>query len=595
MYGQANHVQAVNNIYPTAAQILPNKYNLMQSYGGMTKDHSRLGSMYDDTRLISDGMPSANLTPNLTLLNRPDLNSGSYSSTRSPGVPASPSSSVKDYYTSSTPGVNRHQISPRSGYDQLPRNSYNYPETPRSLMSTSSLVPSPTYGHPVGLTVDRRGAESPPFHEQDNFHGLYSDGQQIMPFLETKIEKGFFWSTGQNWTCYRRNYLSVQCSFNLKPYPVGRQLFLIKDGKKAQHPIQAMAVSLSAAIDGGEGKRIELVQHTPKRDRGPQAPVGIIKLSPTPPMSTQTHLHSSLSQSYHIDQFGQPSLSDTMEPLYLPLQADMSPPPPLQDEKGEYLGNVTSPTSHQHTFERIQFKSATANNGKRRAQQQYYHLIVELHVDIRELEDKLPKWIKVAQRVSYAVVVRGRSPSHYSNEGPHSARSSGGASGAGGSGSVLNLGGMLRSGPTTSFGSGLPYGSGMGHQAYRGNTYALDPSPIGNYSSTSAASIVGATTHSVPEVKPGILASNTEDGNFKIPHNPDGYQYFGTHLQHATLQPPVKPEGLGHGFNLTGRVKDELSQAFPPGGIHTAWGLGRCAQLEGVSSSRSFYTAEGGY
>jgi meiosis-specific transcription factor NDT80 len=64
-------------------------------------------------------------------------------------------------------------------------------------------------------------------------------------------------------------------------------------------------------------------------------------------------------------------------------------------------------------FERIQFQKATANNGKRRAQQQYYNLVVELYAEIASSVPGEMQWIQIARRQSHPMVVRGRSPGHY--------------------------------------------------------------------------------------------------------------------------------------------------------------------------------------
>src|SRR5216117_1336256 len=63
------------------------------------------------------------------------------------------------------------------------------------------------------------------------------------------------------------------------------------------------------------------------------------------------------------------------------------------------------------TYERIQFKQATANNGKRRAAQQYFSLIVEAYAVI--LGEQGTEDVRVAVSKSSPVVVRGRSPGHY--------------------------------------------------------------------------------------------------------------------------------------------------------------------------------------
>ena len=70
----------------------------------------------------------------------------------------------------------------------------------------------------------------------------------------------------------------------------------------------------------------------------------------------------------------------------------------------------------QHAFERLQFKTATANNGKRRATQQFYRVKFQLFADTRNDGDIQGKWTKIAEMISGPVVVRGRSPNHYKDE-----------------------------------------------------------------------------------------------------------------------------------------------------------------------------------
>lgn len=76
----------------------------------------------------------------------------------------------------------------------------------------------------------------------------------------------------------------------------------------------------------------------------------------------------------------------------------------------ESAAHPSVPSSY--TFERIQFQKATANNGKRRAQQQYFHVIVELYAGVsgRGHHDQ---WVLIATKESDPMVVRGRSPGHY--------------------------------------------------------------------------------------------------------------------------------------------------------------------------------------
>ena len=79
-------------------------------------------------------------------------------------------------------------------------------------------------------------------------------------------------------------------------------------------------------------------------------------------------------------------------------------------------------------FERIQFKRATSK-GKRRKEQEYFQLLLELCVDVRKVSSTEPCWVQVAQLISEEIVVRGRVPSYYAGEGQRARPSlAGGAS-----------------------------------------------------------------------------------------------------------------------------------------------------------------------
>ncbi|ORX62345.1 p53-like transcription factor [Hesseltinella vesiculosa] len=178
--------------------------------------------------------------------------------------------------------------------------------------------------------------------------------------IHSKVDRGFFLADN-DWTCYRRNYFQVSCAFSLQGVMVlydGQELpCVVRDpDDDGFYDIEQFYVGMSARLSDCD-KQISLVQHTAKRDKGPQS---------TP----------------------------TAKPI----------------RPG---GNLTfSSVGANHsivTFERIQFKSATANNGKRRAAQQYYLLVMDLFAKARGTG----KLIHVASTQSQHLVVRGRSPGHY--------------------------------------------------------------------------------------------------------------------------------------------------------------------------------------
>ena len=249
-----------------------------------------------------------------------------------------------------------------------------------------------------GSTSSHNG---PPMGSTHVLCSLYSaDGVLVEPEIHGRVEKGFFLAD-RDWTCYRRNYFTVVCSYSLKPATHSLPFYLKRSPAAQAENVLAFAMCISAVVDAPGGKAVELVQHTPKRDKGPQHKPSKVKLAPQP-------IGGLAFNPGHVQS----------------TQANEFSPFPQQTQQQ----NVAS-------FERIQFKSATANNGKRRAAQQYYHLIVELYADVGCSSSVTggassdAGWVKIAYKTSAPMVVRGRSPGHYADE--RRVQSPGGNNGSG--------------------------------------------------------------------------------------------------------------------------------------------------------------------
>jgi hypothetical protein len=187
--------------------------------------------------------------------------------------------------------------------------------------------------------------------------------------MNPKIDRGFFLAEGE-WTCYRRNYFQISLAYSCTDAETGEEMtpenlknLVISDPAvmgQNSIPISGFAMCVSARIASGE-RKIDLVQHTPKRDKGPQ-------IIPTP---------------RQLINGGNP---------HQPFSA------------GGPSGNTSVAT-----FERMQFKTATATNGKRRVAQQFYTITIELYA--------VSAWdgsfILAGYSESNCLVVRGRSPGHY--------------------------------------------------------------------------------------------------------------------------------------------------------------------------------------
>lgn len=174
------------------------------------------------------------------------------------------------------------------------------------------------------------------------------------------MDRGFFLAEN-DWTCYRRNYFQVSGAFSihgLNHYYSDHEIHCLVQENGVFYPVHQFSLNISARVSNSD-KKVELVQHTPKRDKGPQT---------TP-----------------------------------------SPKPIIPG--GNLSMSAIGANQSIATFERIQFKTATANNGKRRAAQQYYVCLVDLYAEIEG-----NKRVKIASCQSAPLVVRGRSPGHYSDD-----------------------------------------------------------------------------------------------------------------------------------------------------------------------------------
>ena len=367
---------------------------------------------------------------------------------------------------SSSYALQRGMGLPLAGINGVSR-SQQYSGTPRALENVLDRSHQSTiFQQPMVESPQRSAAqiEAPPFEETSILESIVADvggtQQTVKPEVQAKIGRGFFASDGK-WTCYRRNYFSVTCSFSLHPWPSTAPLY-IRHSDNTLEPIRGFGMAISAIVNGQYSETRELVQHTPKRDKQSERKPERVTLQPSPPPSLTG---VSMGNCNHP---GFPLGSHSMD--YNP--SFTGGPQPCQP-----------PTSHM--FERIQFQKATANNGKRRAQQQFYNLVVELYAEVRG------EWIKIARRHSDQMVVRGRSPGHYKDGRRDSAASMGpdGSSGNGsGGGLPPGIGQATRSHLLmydTNHRGGLPYGRTDYRQMTTAEHSPLSDSPIVSSSSSS--------------------------------------------------------------------------------------------------------------
>ncbi|KAJ5711439.1 p53-like transcription factor DNA-binding [Penicillium malachiteum] len=371
---------------------------------------------------------------------------------------------------SSSYALHRGMGLPLAGVNDVSR-SHQYSGTPRALdgvLDRSQTI----FQQPMVESSQRSPTqvEAPPFNDTNILESIVADygGSQtrVNPEIQAKIGRGFFASDGK-WTCYRRNYFAVTCSFSLSPWPASVPLYVRQENGNLA-PIRGFQMSISAIVNESYTETRELVQHTPKRDKQSERKPGPVPLNPSPPpslaaSSTGNGTHSSFplnSQSLDYNA----SFSGAPQPC-------------------------APPTSHM--FERIQFQKATANNGKRRAQQQYYNLVVELHAEVSDPVTGESEPVLIARRHSDRMVVRGRSPGHYKDGRRDSTASMGpdGSSGDGNGGGLPHAMGQSARSHLLMYDSthrgALPYGRTDYRQMQTAEHSPLSDSPLVSSSSSS--------------------------------------------------------------------------------------------------------------
>jgi meiosis-specific transcription factor NDT80 len=368
---------------------------------------------------------------------------------------------------SSSYALQRGMGLPLTGINDVSR-GHGYSGTPRALdimdRNQTALLQPPPVESPQRSHAP---AEAPPFEDTSILKSIVADfggtQQTVKPEVYAKIGRGFFPSDNK-WTCYRRNYFAVTCSFSLHPYPSSVPLY-IRHADQTLEPIRGFAMSLSAIVNGQYGETRELVQHTPKRDKQSERPPPRVVLQPSPPQSLTS---ASAGNGTHGFPLGSQSL----------------------DYNSSFAGAPQPPQSHM--FERIQFQKATANNGKRRAQQQFYNLVVELQAEVASPVSGESQWVLIARRHSHSMVVRGRSPGHYKDGRRDSTTSMGPEGGSGdNSGNTLPhvMGQTARSHLLmydSAHRGSLPYGRTDYRQMPTAEHSPLSDSPLVSSSSSSA-------------------------------------------------------------------------------------------------------------
>ncbi|KAI3630597.1 hypothetical protein MIR68_012032 [Amoeboaphelidium protococcarum] len=281
------------------------------------------------------------------------------------------------------PTVNEDHTQQKLTIDTSLASASNFQQSLASGLLSSAAIQSAKFQSPPSWrrrNTYNAGDSGPHFTPTQQHETVYSgDKSQMMKFsLTAKLDKGFFLADN-DWTCYRRNYFQLSAAFqsfassavagensSMFQCPVEEQNAVIVQGGQTKR-ITSFKIGVSSRVAASQ-KSIQLIQHTSKRDKGPQKVPGP-----------------------RICRSGGQLIS--LSPLHGASEA-------------------ISCGDDVVCFERIQFKSSTANNGKRRTAQQYFVLDICLFAELQDGSD-----VRIASTTSAPLIVRGRSPGHYADQG----------------------------------------------------------------------------------------------------------------------------------------------------------------------------------
>ncbi|KAK9324723.1 PhoG like DNA-binding family-domain-containing protein [Lipomyces orientalis] len=275
--------------------------------------------------------------------------------------------------------------------------------------------------------------------------------------INAAISRGLRFESAR-WLAYRRNYLSITINvvFDIPlsalptPQPSSSPLLPrsrqsvdnhnfsivldLRNGSQRVVKVKFFAVTV-VAEDEVNGRPVELVQHTSKRDQGPRRKPVVARIRPT--LSDGRIMATPIS---HPASLGAHGLVEDFIPMDRPASAGLSSNNPTR-------GSSTSPdystghdSEHEQTsfdlnhesaeivcFERIQFKRATANNGRKNTAQQMFRVVAILYAAVDETEcfDGVVsnaehgmngiRYLEIQRVATGGVMVRGRSPGHYAD------------------------------------------------------------------------------------------------------------------------------------------------------------------------------------
>lgn len=239
----------------------------------------------------------------------------------------------------------------------------------------------------------------PSFSGTTHFQTLYASSSNctIVPNISARVDRGFDKLDGE-WVGYKRNYFTLVAAFQFKNSPedlIERETFyIIEDGIREE--IECFALKLVAKCHEDETP-VPLVQHTAKRDRGPQTVPPIYPAIPSHlPRHEVIREVANIRNNNKIDKYNQ---------LFFAPDVKMGNQAPIGSILRTYPDGLE--VAKVAKYERIQFSSSESH--KRTAMTNKHSILEVQLIAVLDNDDE----VLLASTKTPPLVVRGRSPSNY--------------------------------------------------------------------------------------------------------------------------------------------------------------------------------------
>ncbi|ANZ75382.1 BA75_02258T0 [Komagataella pastoris] len=287
--------------------------------------------------------------------------------------------------------TNRQESIEEQQYGPAPHRSYDENQSTRftdhQSRSKVKVAPRSSLQFKVGPQFTRTFLVRP----------IYSNGGRlIIPKIEGRIDRGFEFLNNE-WIGYKRNYFTLVAAFQFENYgfeEFTNATYHTIDQENNNLAIMYFALRLTSKCTE-DGTSISLVQHTAKRDRGPQFEPPI---HPAVPGSLPTH--QVIKEAANIRNVGKIQRLNKL--FYHNREESLTMEPGLNKYPENSIFKVAR-------YERIQFASSI-NYRKPSSSTRRFNLYVEL---IACLENN--EFVTLALIETPPLIIRGRSPSNYPN------------------------------------------------------------------------------------------------------------------------------------------------------------------------------------